>query len=63
MATKYLLSNEDGFEATDAFASEDENISEMDEDGILKPKNSEEMEFSDERLVEDNDNEDLEALE
>ena len=39
MATKYLSSAEDGFEATD-------------EDGILKPKNSEEMEFGDGELEE-----------
>mgnify|MGYP001559025565 CR=1 FL=1 len=63
MATKYLSSNEDGFEATDAFASEDDDISEIDEDGILKPKNSEEIEFGDGELGEEiTDDEDPEIM-
>lgn len=63
MATKYLLSNEDDFEATGAFASEDEDMSEIDEDGILKPKNSEETEFGDGELGEEvADDEDPEVL-
>lgn len=48
---------------TNMFASEDENLSEMDEDGILKPKNSEEIGFGDGELGEGDDIEDPEVLE
>jgi len=45
MATKHLLNNEDDFEEVDKL--EDSEVSEMGEEGILTPKNPEEMEFDD----------------
>ncbi len=45
MATKHLSNNEDDFEETDEL--EDSEVSEMGEEGILTPKNPEEMEFDD----------------
>ncbi len=48
MATKHLSNNEDDFEETDEL--EDSEVSEMGEEGILTPKNPEEMEFDDTEL-------------
>ncbi len=45
MATKHLSNNEDDFEEVDEL--EDSEVSEMGEEGILTPKNPEEMEFDD----------------
>jgi len=45
MAAKHLSNNEDNFEEADEL--EDSEVSEMGEEGILTPKNPEEMEFDD----------------
>jgi len=45
MATKHLSNNEDDFEEVDEL--KDSEVSEMGEEGILTPKNPEEMEFDD----------------
>ena len=48
MATKRLLNNKGGFEEVDEL--EDSEVPEMGEEGILTPKNPEEMEFDDTEL-------------
>lgn len=45
MAAKHLSNNEDDFEETDEL--EDSEVAEMGEEGILTPKNPEEMGFDD----------------
>ncbi len=50
MATKHLSNNEDDFEEVDEL--EDSEVSEMGEEGILTPKNPEEMKFDDTELEE-----------
>ena len=45
MATKHRSNNEDGFEETDEL--EDSEVSEMGEEGILTPKNPEEVGLDD----------------
>jgi len=50
MATKHHSNNEDDFEEVDKL--EDSEVSEMGEEGILTPKNPEEMEFDDTELEE-----------
>ena len=48
MATKHHSNNEEDFEEVDEL--EDSEVSEMGEEGILTPKNPEEMEFDDAEL-------------
>ncbi|MDP3004487.1 MAG: hypothetical protein Q8N43_03235 [Candidatus Azambacteria bacterium] len=48
MATKHLSNNEDDFKEIDEL--EDSEVSEMGEEGILTPKNPEEMELDDTEL-------------
>jgi len=48
MAIKHHSNNEDDFEETDEL--KDSEVSEMGEEGILTPKNPEEMEFDDTEL-------------
>ena len=50
MATKHRPNNEDNFEEVDEL--KDSEVSEMGEEGILTPKNPEEMEFDDAELEE-----------
>jgi hypothetical protein len=50
MATKRLLNTKGDFEEVDEL--EDSEVPEMGEEGILTPKNSEEMEFDDTELEE-----------
>ena len=50
MATKHHSTNKDDFEEVDKL--EDSEVSEMGEEGILTPKNPEEMEFDDTELEE-----------
>ncbi len=48
MATKHLLNKKGDFEEVDEL--EDSEVREMGEEGILTPKNPEEMEFDDTEL-------------
>ncbi len=50
MATKHLSNNKDAFEEADEL--KDSEVSEMGEEGILTPKNPEEMGFDDTDLEE-----------